>query len=493
MIEISQINIATISDYTKLLKYMPPEYMNKEIINIIQSICRDRVKKVLIEAPYYDSDYLSTYYIFYSKKNRHYPKTCYRLHLIGAEEEYLGFFTLRPTKRNTKIGKSYLSPRLVLRDDAYIMLSSYTIHLLGEETAVKAFPWMKQETDITVCTHVAIWSILRYYGNKYTVYPNVLMGDIVRRIPEYIERKFPLEGLKIQQIPDIFKQLGFTPIVQRCYYGKEINFQNELFSYIESGIPFIACLPDQKHAVAVVGHGRVKMEKLNHFEKLNHIIGSNMIASNELIDEIIVNDDNERPYCEISKDINVFDENVYKGWSEQRKPYSIKDIVFIVVPLYNRMQYNYASLINKVKDYVKTNKIVEDRIAREIMKNPEHNQFLDTEEKYVMRTYITSANSLKRVVNKTFKGKGALQKILLGLELPRFVWCVDFSTVDEYKKGKISARIIVDTTCCNIDFFPYILIHNKWVIDYEDNGWQLVEATTAPYALYKNNLEEVRV
>lgn len=493
MIEVSHMSVSKIDDYTKLMYRVNKDYINEDIMKIIQGICGNKIKKMIIEMPYYDSDYLSTYYIFYSRKNRSYPKTCYRIHLIAEDNEYMGFFTLRPTKRNTKLGKSYLSPKLVLQDDAYLMLSTYKVHLLGEELTVRAFPWMKQETDITVCTHVAIWSILRYYSNKYTIYQDMVMGDIVKKIPDYIERKFPLKGLKIQQIPDIFKQLGFSPIVQSCIYGKENSFQDELFAYIESAIPFVACMTKQKHAVAVIGHGRVKLEKLNNFESLNHNIAPNIVVSSELIDEVIVNDDNQKPYCRIPKNWNVFDEKIYEGWSEYSRPYSIKDIDFIVVPLYNRMQYNYTSLLFMVKEYLRANRFVDDGVAERVLDKQENNFFLIPEEKYVMRIYITSSNSLKRVVNQTLKGQGTLQKILLRLELPKYVWCVDFSTVDEFKKGKVSAKMLVDTTCCNIELFPYILIHNRNVIEYYDQGWNILEADTNPYVLYQNNLEEVRI
>ena len=43
------------------------------------------ISKIVIEWPYYDQEYLSTYYIHYAKKFCNYPKYCYRLHFISRE------------------------------------------------------------------------------------------------------------------------------------------------------------------------------------------------------------------------------------------------------------------------------------------------------------------------------------------------------------------------------------------------------------------------
>lgn len=45
---------------------------------------------ILVEYPYSDKDYLSTYYIHYSKKYKDISKKSYRLHLFN-DEIYYGF------------------------------------------------------------------------------------------------------------------------------------------------------------------------------------------------------------------------------------------------------------------------------------------------------------------------------------------------------------------------------------------------------------------
>ena len=108
---------------------------------------RDRVTVVELEYPYYDRDYLSTYYYSYSHKNREHLKECIRLHLYGMAE-YYGNIVLRPIQMQTIIGTSYLSPKLLLHESAYLLTPTYRMAILGDEVRVRAFPWMTHDTEI---------------------------------------------------------------------------------------------------------------------------------------------------------------------------------------------------------------------------------------------------------------------------------------------------------------------------------------------------------
>ena len=72
---------------------------------------------------------------------------------------------------------------------------------------------MYQETDISVCAHVAVWSIIRYYGNKYNIYADKRMMDIVNETPNGIGRNIPSGGLILTQIAEIFKKNNFHPLI----------------------------------------------------------------------------------------------------------------------------------------------------------------------------------------------------------------------------------------------------------------------------------------
>lgn len=470
MIELDARKIESEDDWDDIP--LRSEYKNVEVISSLKRYIGTSCDRVIIEYPYYDSDYLSTYYLFYSKKNRIFKKQCCRLHLYCSDDEdnhrYGGYITLRPTMEETKIGKTYLEPWLLLKHTAFIMTSEFEVHLRGKDFHVEAFPWMKQETDIAVCAHVAIWSILRYYGNKYNNYRDITMGDIIELMPESVGRKYPTKAVSMQQIPDVFKDLGFSPIVVRKKNNSDLDFNNELFTYIESGIPLVACMSKKNHAIALIGHGKI------NYERLNLLSDRDIILTSELQDTVIVQDDNIFPYQELSyNSVNPFD------YSDEmdNKQYVFQDIDYLIVPLYNRMQLSYDAVTSAYRSFLN--------------KTPD---FIQKGEQYLARIYITSANSFKRYVFNSKKINPVLETIINTLEMPKFIWCVDLSTRTEYKQNLLSARFIFDSTCCNKEVYPMILFHNSEKITYYDNStntWMEESISMKPYDIYVNNLREV--
>ena len=121
----------------------------------------------------------------------------------------------------------------------------------------------------------------------------------------------------------------------------------------------------------------------------------------------------------------------------------------------------------------------------------------------VSRIYITSANSLKNEALKSKDMNQELVEIILKLSLPKFVWCIDLASFDEFKDGLTSGRIIVDTTAPTLDEEPWLLMHDKKRIHYvdidEDSGntvpmmHETKEVEINPYKIYKNNLKECNV
>lgn len=469
MIEYKMIDIKCIEDWDMLP--IDDIYINEDIIRMLKQHIGTKCEKIVVEYPYYDSDYLSTYYMFYSRKNRNFIKQSCRIHLFNHNnqmDEYRGFLTLRPTIGETKIGKTYLDPNIYFPEKAYIMMSDYKVHLRGQDFKVSGFPWMRQETDITVCAHVAMWSILRYYGNKYSNYKDITMGDIIELMPESVGRKFPTKAISMQQIPDVFKELGFSPIVIRKKNGSDEAFRNELFTYIESGIPLVACMSKKNHAIALIGHGEI------NYKKAELLSDKRFLLTSELQDTLIIQDDNIFPYQKLSySDVNPF--NLQENMNSY--PYILQDIDYLVVPLYNRMQLSYEAVVCAYKLFLRN--------------TPD---FLCDNKQYFVRIYITSANSFKRSAYNSRNMNSNLERIISSLEMPKFIWCVDISTKEEYKKGLLSARFIFDSTCCNKELLPMILFHNSKKITYYDNivnTWNELDLLIEPYDLYINNLKEV--
>ena len=407
MIEKHIIPILKDDDFYKL-----SSFVEVNVIDKLKNYMQGKVDRILIEDPYYDNDYLSTYYYFYAKKHRDFPKKGTRIHFFN-KDVYCGFITIRPTMEGTNIGKSYLSANTFCPQGAKVISHNFKAHILGEEFLVNSFPWMQQETDVAVCAHVAIWSVLRYYGTKFSNYHNVTMGDIVQQLPETMNRRIPTTSVNIQQIPDIFKKMGFTPIVvKRQIVGDDV-FMQELVSYIDSGIPIVGCMSQKRHAVSIIGYRYNKEKDISLSKLLDK--SSKIVYNSELVDELIVNDDNYFPYQVMGRHC---DSNPFLPHQEfdTNKKY-IEDIDFLVIPLYDRMQYSYLSVKDAIEKYIK------------------HENILNNDTRYIIRPYITSANSLKEHAFKTFNSNELWDQIPR-ISMPRFVWCVDIPTADEFKQNK---------------------------------------------------------
>ena len=208
--------------------------------------------------------------------------------------------------------------------------------------------------------------------------------------------------------------------------------------------------------VAVIGHGELDY---NILQKKQGIIDSSCCVTS-----IIVNDDNVFPYFSVSRKLK--DDCSNNG-------YAMADIDFILVPLYNRVHQEYTVLYEKVIDYLET-------------------ENLNIAEDSVIRVYLASANSLKRRALQDKSMDQLLKDILLRLEMPKLVWCVEISSKDEYKNRMVSARMIIDSTASPGASTPWLFVHDRGKIRYYNAGkWYETLHKIEAYNMYQHNLKEV--
>lgn len=464
MLSLTEQNITKLDDYDLLKAMINPDYIEDSIVEKLKKYLGLRCKKIVIEYPYRDKDYLSTYYRHYSQKFRDFSKDCYRLHICMVDDEYAGYLLLRPTVEGTRIGTTYLDPRVLLKEKAYLMLSDFKVHMFGEDFTCRSFPWMMQETDITVCAHVALWTVLRYYGNRHANYADCTMGQVVDFVKEDWGRKTPSGGLTPLQVADVLKSYEFSPIVRGSEKIRSDMFLDEIIAYVESGIPIIAFIATKQHAVSIMGHGELDYKRLDD-PWLNRIKDVNgIVLHSKLIDSLYIMEDNYFPYRAITKQLPTKDSDV---------DYHMKEISYAVIPLYPRMQLVYNEVYERFVSLVQAG-------------------VMAWEDVKVTRIYITSSNSMKRFFRKSVDVEATLKEIVCELQMPKFVWCIDISGVDNYKKGLTSGKLIVDTTSSTHEREPWLLMHDSTCVKYQSEGayWQQ-QIQINPYGHYVNNLEEI--
>lgn len=476
MIDFAKIQIREIDDYDQLLEIIDETHINEEVICCLKENIGIKCEALLIEYPYYEKDYLSTYYSFYSKQHGQHSKFCFRIHFFGGldehdkRREYYGYISLREGIKDSKIGKSYLSPKLLMEDDreAYIMLDDFSADVYGEKLKVKAFPWMKQETDISVCAHVAMWSILRYYGNRYKGYRDTVMGEIVELVQSYRGRKIPSRGLTPDQIVDTLDLYNFTPVLLGDEYHKLHYFINEIIAYIESGIPIVATMNRKRHAITLFGHGKVNYDILNENEENWEWLKepeSNIILHSSLITTVYAIDDNHFPYRQIDTNIPISDKKI---------DYSLSEVNYLIVPYCQKVLLGFNEIYEKFMGIVRHKVMVWEGIR-------------------ICRIYLTSANSFKEKCSNNALMNEELKKRILLMDMPRFIWCIDLATTDECKRGLMSGRVIVDSTVGTQDDNPWLLMHNEqlmYFVEY-DRELSYIECEIQPYYIYENNLQDI--
>ena len=126
----------------------------------------------------------------------------------------------------------------------------------GTELRVSGFPYISQDTDVTICAHAASWMVFRYYSEKYPNYAEAHPFEITQMTADQSHgRLIPSKGLTIYQLSEMFSHFGFYPeIYLRGNMPDPEIFDRVLYYYLESGIPVVAGLLDKGHAISLFGH-----------------------------------------------------------------------------------------------------------------------------------------------------------------------------------------------------------------------------------------------
>jgi len=63
---------------------------------------------------------------------------------------------------------------------SFVIATKFVANLLGVELAVEGFPYMGQDTDVTICADSALWSCLRHFSQRYPEYPEIHPYEITQ-------------------------------------------------------------------------------------------------------------------------------------------------------------------------------------------------------------------------------------------------------------------------------------------------------------------------
>ncbi|MBA3035828.1 MAG: hypothetical protein FP814_04965, partial [Desulfobacterium sp.] len=302
-------------------------YITLSAVQSIYNYLKETARTVVIEKGYVDADYRDTYFNFFSRKFAQYPSKIIRVNFFSSkippdsafdldhyQNEYIGFIVLRPNRVNP-IGRTVLDPAKLPFVSGHICTSEYPVHILGAELTAKGFPYMSQDTDVTVCAHASCWMIFRYFSQRYSRYAEKWPYEVTQLTQNVsLGRLVPSKGLTAAQVTEMFSNFGFSPEIYFRNQQPEL-FDQLLYMYVESGLPVVAALTKHSHAITIIGHT----------SDYTTPVPATPSTSDIFLNSFIANDDNFLPYHSICKK-DPIPETGY--WSK----YKVEDIDAFIVP-----------------------------------------------------------------------------------------------------------------------------------------------------------------
>jgi hypothetical protein len=416
----------------------------------IISSFRDDDITMLVEDEYVDRQYRDSYYNYFSQKYGEYRRNCIRLaffegtieqddfedYEFDIQKKFIGIVVLRPLQTGN-IGHTLLNPKK-LEVDGYFRTCVFTVMVYGRKLKINAFPYSSQDSETMSCAETVLFNLIQYYGEKYSEYRVLMPSEILNYIErESYERVLPSRGLYEENMAKVLSEAHFYP---RLYHYNS-DFENILYYYIESGIPFVLCIPH--HAVICVGHGKANIPSdiSSKVEKMSRG-GTDFcyLNTSRLINEYIVMDDNKKPYN--LTNLNGLTEEYF----DNDKDVCLSDIkqkhLSLIIPLYRRIFIDAA----RAEQIFKTN-FLEDKLFVNSLRETYCKPTWGDEENnpFVIRMYLTASRSYKDFKTAHTTNAG-LRKYYIGKAFPKFIWVLEISTINSYRDGKAEAEILLDAT-----------------------------------------------
>lgn len=394
--------------------------------------------KVIIETEYVDKVYRDSYYRFFSTKMKGYNRNCVRLSFfepgfdsikdfITADIMYLrqwynGFLVIRPIA-SCCIGRNAISKRAKITQDYEICHSIIKSTCMGAKMAVDAFPHSSQDGEYMTCAETTIWTMLEYFGNKYTLYNPVLPSEIVDSLESSsFERITPSTGLNFQQLSMALKKHGLsTKVYSKYNYLTNPEKFQELFNcYIESGFPIAVCLANPNgdgHAVVCIGRNHIDPAKLTMSRSV-FAGGNNYVFWNSHNSNVIIVDDNYPCYQStlFSNPTSYYSNPSFRGLY----------ISHFIVPLHCKI-YLPAEIAIDASNY----------LVDRVIKAPAGS---------CVKTFLTSNRSYREYILTNPDYTPIQKQALLQIEMPKFVWVTEVATSVQMSAGKANALILLDAT-----------------------------------------------
>ena len=457
----------------------------KKIISEYLSELREDLQ-IIVETEYADPVYRDSYYQLYSKKLKNYSKNCVRFSFFEPtftnineflakdtatiKRDYLGFLVLRPILRC--IGRNAIDVKAKKAPGDKISICKATIKTTcaGHKLLIKAFPHSSQDGEHMSCAENSAWTMLEYFGNKYSVYDPILPSQIIDSLQDSMyERLIPTEGLGYIQLSYILKQTGFET---KIYDASNPMFREIFTCYIESGLPLLVGIKGPNFAHAVVCLGREYVDNINFvYKNVDLLTGEKRWLSywNESVNKFVVNDDNYPIYSIIDFDKPAGRYNIPNSDSCK--------ITHCIVPLHDAIH-----------------------VTAEIAHSWSHSvlSYLKVDDNRIIRTFLTTSRSYREYILERNEFCSTLKQALLQIEMPKFIWITEILIPkSDAEPMRAEGVIVLDSTGNTRSTYNHLenviyIMHRKkiYMFDSEHNCLDTVTMSSPDaFTMFRGNLK----
>lgn len=332
---------------------------------------------------------------------------------------------IRPTKPNC-IGRILLTHSLRIHNHAHLSVCREHVHLIGAKLEVSGFPFISQDADATVCAQSALWMLLRYYSNRYSVYSEILPFQITSLANNHAlgTRIYPSAGLYSWQLAEALRLQRFSPVVYSRGQFPDV-FDHLLYTYIESGLPLLVTVPGH----VVVAHGHASDYSVSAPSCPISVVPGTpdpFLYTSHFNRSFVISDDNRFPY-----------EMLHQGGQLQPNDsrYSWADIQEFIVPLPEKVFLTAEQAQTAIEAVLRNP-------ATGLASSPSLNG-----RQLVFRLYLTSARSYKITLRTRGMGNAIVETVYRNLPMPHFIWVCELADYTEYaSQSRVLGELIWDAT-----------------------------------------------
>lgn len=387
----------------------------------------------LFEFPYIDEHFRDSYYLYYAEKFLEYKRNSIRVHIFNEKVDaknftekrnsYLGYFIIRPLKQYI-LGHSFISPKAFKNNNFICCLEKSVVHILGNRFEVCAFPHVAQDTETQTCAESSLWSLLSYFGAKYRNYRPYKPSEIIEKLSSIVgHRVLPSKGLLLGELAACLNSCGQNCTVY-CLDKRDKENIKTNFSlmriYIESGMPFVVSLENEKagHAVLAIGHEEIESNKVLECRRESK---KTWIDISEFDKKLVFIDDNCVPYSMDSCEAPALR---YENFLHDMK------ISAFIVPFHKHMFIDAQIALGLIaKTFDDANFGLKEFGSR-----------------WITRLLLTTGNSFKASVEKDSLMDEKFKSFFTMMSIPKFIWLCEIYSADSYLDDRCVGLVLIDST-----------------------------------------------